>query len=326
MKNLTKRVVSFILIMAIIVSLSSSAFASGYQASSCDNSGADKVDVTLEIQEACNILSPQAKQIFLKAIANNQELLEYYQKYIDPSFIPAPTTRAVPVSDPLSSLNRNLNKLKLPNPVVVVLLNAASTMLVAVSEGGLVIGKVAFALTAANAVVVLATYWTEVEPQFPAITKAFQDFFGDSAKAIQRAFQDLKNSIVKTINTPQKPSVSYNVKHKTVTFKGVTYNCRAKASEMSRRDYNRGDYFVTLRIGDMLYCDVKNAVNADVAKAILGCNNSYIGIMAMSSSSAVAICSPIKVDDGVHQQGMPGYFPHYHPKRAPHAHCWYLMK
>ena len=324
MKKLTRSVISFILLLAICISMLSTALAA--DSSQFDEANYVYTEVTNYIREASNSLSPEAKQIFLNSIASDHELLTYYQENIDPSYTPKILTRAVSSADPLSDLKRDLNRLSLPNPVIVALLGVAATLAPATVEGPIPVAKISLAFAVAGAAAVLAAHWSVVGPNFPNITKAFQKFLVGSVASVQQAFQGLKENILKIVGASTTSTISYDTKKKTVTYNGVTYHCKTKASELSNKKRDENTYYVTLRIGKMLYCDMDRPISKKVAEEILLCNKSSVGTMAMSSVKAKEVASPYLRRDPIHKPGGPGYFPHYHPKKAQNAHSWYLIK
>lgn len=182
------------------------------------------------------------------------------------------------------------------------------------------------ALASASAVAVIAAYWSVVGPKFPDITQIFQRFLSNSVQSVQQAFQELKSNILKMVGTTTTSVVSYDIKKKTVTYNGVTYHCTTKASELSNKNRNKGTYYVTLRIGKMLFCDTSRTIDIKLAKAILLCNNTVFGTMAMNAEKAREAATPYLRHDPLHKPGGPGYFPHYHPEKAQRAHSWYLIK
>lgn len=104
------------------------------------------------------------------------------------------------------------------------------------------------------------------------------------------------------------------------------YSGDSNSVMVSNKKRDEKTYYVTLRIGKMLYCDMDRPISKKVAEEILLCNKSSVGTMAMSSVKAKEVASPYLRRDPIHKPGGPGYFPHYHPKKAQNAHSWYLIK
>lgn len=101
MKNLTNRFVSFMLVFALALSLSSPAFAAEYSGTNELNNEVGTIDALEEIdffvveqeetsedvlREIYANLAPEAKEKALQVIASNPDLLSYYVEEIDQLF------------------------------------------------------------------------------------------------------------------------------------------------------------------------------------------------------------------------------------------------
>lgn len=189
MKRLTNQIISFILLIAMVCSLSVPAFAAIPEKDIFIDDGI----VAEAVREQCERLSPEAKSLFLQAISSDSELVSYYQKNIDSSFVPIIRhKRAIAASDPLKQLERNLKALSLPTAVVVSLMAVGSGFVAAAADGPLVFGDAYLAVTATGAAVVLGLHWSLVAPKFPDIVKAFQQCFKDSVSVITDVFGKLQ--------------------------------------------------------------------------------------------------------------------------------------
>ena len=196
MKNLTNRLVSFMLIFALALSLSAPAFAAEYSGT---NELENEIGTTDDIQaarEAYYALSPEAKEIFDATLADTPELLEFHKTYVDESFV-APTQvrpqAAAVAADPMTVLMAELSVLALPNAVLYSLKAMGAGMIAAIADGPLPIGDILLAAATASVVATVALNWDIVAPKWNSIVRAFQKAFADTASNIMSAFTQIKN-------------------------------------------------------------------------------------------------------------------------------------
>ena len=328
MKNLTNRLVSFMLVFALALSLSAPAFAAEYSGTNELENEIDTADDIQAAREAYYALSPEAKEIFDATLADTPKLLEFHQTYVDENFVvpvqvrpQAAAAAGAVAADPMTVLMAELSALALPTSVLYSLKAVGAGMVAAIADGPLPVGDILLAAAAVSAATVIAANWNQVSPLWNSVVRAFQKAFATSANNVLTAFNEIKNQVLKIVT----PTLSYNQKDKTVTYGNTTYRCQTKVSSLTEQQKKAGVYYVALRIGTMLYCDTSHPVSAKTAKAVLSGNNSFIGILATSKSLALDISSPILRNDTAHDPSKPGYFPHYHPDSAKNAHCWYLI-
>lgn len=323
-----KKLISLFLAFAMLMSISSTAFAAENQTTAPEMEVVAELDETAvedAVRELYESLTPEAKEVFAHAISGDADLVAYFQETVDESFVPVQNVMPFAVTvDPLVGLRQDLIMMGLPAEVITALMATGSGIVAAVGDGVLLVGDAYLLITTASLAVVLAANWTIVEPLWPDVVAAFQRAFVSSTAAIAEAFRSLNAMTVQQYTVSDTRPIK-DRQDKTVTYNRVTYKCTTRLSAMTDNQKKSGHYYVTYKIGTMLYMDVSRPVSLAVAKTILSCNDSTVGISTSTSLLALEAASPIDRADDPHKDEI-GYLPHYHPDWAKLAHCWYFFE
>lgn len=314
-----KKIVSILLVIAMGISLSTTAFA----AEKSNTEIITEEDVQLA-KEAYDSLSTEAKKIFEDSLALDSEMMEFHKNYVDPSFkvkrdVLTIGTRAV-ATDPMTILTAQLAALSLPSAVVYSLKAMGAAMVAAIADGPLPIGDILLAAATASTVVVIAANWNTVSSKWSSIISAFKKAFSDSASNVVSAFSKIKSEINSTLKT--SPCVT--VSGKMVTINGVKYDCKTKADTLTSSQKKGKQYFPAVLYNGTVYVDSTHSLTTSTAKVFLYANNSKVGIWATSATYAKGLCGGNNAIWHNTHSSSEGYFYHYHHPTYKNFHCWYL--
>lgn len=142
MKKLTKKLLSFILALSMIISLSVPAFA--IENTNISSTIGSQEDIEAA-REAYFSLSPEAKAVFDASLADDSVALEFHKTYIDKNFaLPTPkrltrstNTMALSNVNYVNNLMGRLNQLALPSSVLSSLRALGASMAVDIADGPL---------------------------------------------------------------------------------------------------------------------------------------------------------------------------------------------
>lgn len=319
-----KRILSIILVLAMTLSLCSTAFA----AEPVVYGEAGEVGTVSDIdlaKEVYNSLSPEAKVIFDDALASDLELLEFHKTYVDPNcsikYTQNYSVRSMTATaDPMAILNAEFIAMQIPQAVKYVLEAVGAGMIAAAGDGPLLAGDILLAAATVSAVVVIAANWNEVAPKWNGIVNAFKKAFAASASNVVSAFQTLFDNIQKTL--AKQPSVT--VSGQTATINGVKYNCKTKADSLTKEQQKNKKYFPAVLYKGTVYVDALHSLSNAEAKLFVYANRSDLGIWATSESSARGLCGGNTAIWHNTHSSSEGYFFHYHHPSYKKFHCWYL--
>lgn len=204
-----KRILSVILVLAMTLSLCSTAFAAervGY-----DSEEVTATDIELA-RNAYNELSPEAKAIFDKALASDMEMLEFHKAYVDPNtdieYAPNYSVRSAGAvaADPMAILKAEFAIMQLPEVVKYVLEAMGAGMVAAIGDGPLLVGDILLAATTVSAAIVIAANWKTVAPKWNRIVNAFKKAFAASVSNVISAFESLRGNVQKEYQTKFRKS------------------------------------------------------------------------------------------------------------------------
>lgn len=318
MKNLTNKLISFILMIAMVFTTTVPAFAS-HQVRYDENISIEQVQTA---QETYNNLTPEARVIFEQAISSDQELLEFHQKYVDPNFNPLPTTYSQ-----TATIANQLALLGLPSAVTYSLNAMAASMVAAVADGPLPIGDILLAASVAAVATTVALNWDEVQPLWDDIVDIFTDAFSDSVSAVISAFDTIFGDSTLEYYQENYP-VTYDASKKRVKVGDSYYTCSTKA-EVKEETASRNSYYVAALANGLVYV-TPYTVSEEIATAITAANLKNVGVMAYNESTARKIANNLggvlrhEIDSG--KENTEGYWAHFHSKSAPKSHIWYFSK
>ena len=315
-----KKFLSIILVLAMTLSLCSTAFAVEYRE---ENEIGTETDIEMA-KDAYAALSPEAKTIFDAALANDPELLQFHRDYVDPNCSikesPIAVHSAAAVAPPMTILNAQLALIDLPQAVKYALQAMGSGMVAAIADGPLPVGDILLAAATVSAAVVIAANWNEVSSKWNSIVIAFKKAFAASAANVVSAFQTILGEVKSTLATT--PSVTLS--GQTVTINGVKYECKTKADNLTEQQKKNKKYFPAVLYKDTVYVDPLHSLSNTTAKLFVYANNSKIGIWATSSSYAKGLCGGNNAIWHNTHSSSEGYFYHYHHPSYNKFHCWYL--
>ena len=272
-------------------------------------------------------LSAEEREIFLDSLNEGDELYEFHKEFIDTSFdksqiviVGRPNRGS---KNPLLSLRAAIAALAIPVAMKYAL-NAMGVSLVgAVAEGALPVGKVLLAASAAAVATTAAIYWNKVEPKWGSIVSAFTKSFSRSKSSISSAFSSIKKDAASNAKRLKK-RVAISISGKDVYVKDTKYLCKTKADAMSKKQIEKGYYFVALVYRNQIYIDADHPVSFNVAKSVIMLNDGKVGIWATSQNKAKGVCSGPKAIFHDKHKGDGGYYYHYHHPQYKDAHCWFL--
>lgn len=325
MRMFTKRMMSVILSLTILVSISSPAFAivNGESANQ-DVGTADEIQYA---KEAYYALSPEAQAIFESSLANDPALAEFHRTYVDPSFtvsiqecsIAAVTTTV----DPLAILNTQLAAIGgLPTAVLYNLKALGSGIVAAMADGPLLLGDIILAAATVSTAIVLAREWNSIYPKWNQVVTAFQKAFSQYATNIINAFSSIRNDI----NDELASNPCVTVSGRTITVNGTAYECKEKAESVTLLMKNLKDvYYPAYLSGGYVWVYPVN-IDINIAKAIMKLNSSKYGVFAINDFAAKGLCAKLGGAIGPESHGSgEGYWYHYHGASCDDAHCWFAF-
>lgn len=194
-----KRILSIILVLAMTLSLTATAFAAEPVVYGAVGEVGTTSDLDLA-KDAYNLLSPEAKAVFDDALASDFELLQFHKAYVDPNcsieYTPRYSVRsAAAVADPMAILNAELALLNLPVAVVYSLKAMGAGMVAAIADGPLPVGDILLAAATVSAAVTIAANWKTVSAKWGSIVSAFKKAFETSASNVIKAFETLRGDV-----------------------------------------------------------------------------------------------------------------------------------
>lgn len=111
----------------------------------------------------------------------------------------------------------------------------------------------------------------------------------------------------------------------TIVLDGKRYKCDILADEYAlTMQQNKIRYYPALRTKNAIFiCPTE--IDEKIAMAILILNNEYAGVFSLSETLAKNLCNKLggitKPFPEIHGAS---YWFHYHAKRCPDAHCWFI--
>jgi predicted RNA binding protein YcfA (HicA-like mRNA interferase family) len=241
-----KKFLSIILVLAMTLSLCSTAFAVEYRE---ENEIGTETDIEMA-KEAYAALSPEAKAIFDAALADDQELLQFHKDYVDPNCNIEVSSIAVhsaaAAANPMTVLNAQLALINLPQAVTYSLKAMGAGMAAAIADGPLPIGDILLAAASASAVVVIAANWDAVYPKFGQITRAFQKAFSTTANNISSAFAQIKSDAKKEADKKAKEKKPTGNRVKDVVERLKKEGFKKVSQNGSHVKWKKGDKSVTV--------------------------------------------------------------------------------
>lgn len=318
----TKRIVSLILTIVMVLSLGSTAFANTEKKILNPNSISNDIAAA---REAYNALEGEAKAIFEASLANNRELLDFHKTYVDINFnIKVSNNRmmaAAATADAMTLLMQDLNTLGLPSAVLYSLQAMGAGMVAAIADGPLPIGDILLAAATASAVIILAANWDTVYPVLGSITKAFTKAFSTSAANIISAFATVQEDTEKEV-VRSAPVIRVN--GQLVTIDGAQFACKTRADQLTESQKQMSRYYVAVLYAGTVWVDVTHPAPDSLVRVIMRANNFKIGAWATQQAYARGICGGnYEIWDNSHKSSE-GYFFHYHHPAFRNFHCWYL--
>ena len=204
MKKLTNKIISCILVLSIVLTMSTTAFAAEDNNDYTSGVIAELEDESVEsiIRETYATLSPEMQTRVLQVIESNPELREYYQEEIDPNISWQNYTSKVRVgrsvaaraasNDPIKNIERRLSKAGIPTPVVTEAILLAGALVMATADGPLPFGDAVAVYRGTKFAVVLGKNWKIVAPLFGTIAMIFKDELGNTVSGITKLFKQAK--------------------------------------------------------------------------------------------------------------------------------------
>lgn len=201
-----KKLLSVVLAFAMTFSLCSTTLAAEIGYDDVENEVVTITDIEVA-KDAYDALTPEAKAIFDKVLANDMELLQFHKTYVDASsdiaFVPqhrASIMIATAEADPMSVLKTQLAIIGLPTSVVYTLQAMGAGMVASIADGPLLVGEILLAAATVSAAVAIAANWNEVSPKWNSVVNAFKKAFTASASNVilylptyRRIEEQLKN-------------------------------------------------------------------------------------------------------------------------------------
>lgn len=322
MKKITTLILCFVMLLNIIIPAVAEETEDAWVEVSVENF--DEISFANDVYGA---LSDDARAIFEYEVSNNAELLAFHRVNIDPTFAELPVL-APPQLDmmisawgrnPLTTLNARLAALGLPVAVLYSLKALGISMSLAVADGALPAGDILTLISAAGVGVIFAIYWNTIATKWDGIVSAFQASFASIAATISDAFNTLQTQINKRLQLC--PSLSY--KGKKVILNGIEYQCTTYADKVPENSQDK--YYPAICYAGGVWVALDCPITLSVAKLIMRCNDSKVGVWATSSTYARGLCGGVNAIPDTRHSTSEGYFYHYHHPSYRNFHCWYLF-
>lgn len=247
-----KKILSIVLVLAMMLSLCSTAFAAEVRKDDVVNEAITAEDIEFA-KDVYDALTPEARAIFNESLTNDMELLQFHKTYVDPSsdieFTPKHRARAMAataVANPMTVLNAQFALINLPQAVKYSLQAMGAGMAAALADGPLPVGDILLAATTASAVVVIAANWDAVYPKFGQITSAFQKAFSTTANNISSAFAQIKSDAKKEADKKAKEKKPTGNRVKDVQNRLKKEGFKKTGQSGSHEKWKKGDKTVTV--------------------------------------------------------------------------------
>ncbi|WP_151735624.1 hypothetical protein [Paenibacillus tengchongensis] len=173
-------------------------------------------EIDLQNKEIYNSLSPEAQNVFVNYIAEqDSELSAYQEGTIAPGslsgYVSSDYSVSASITAALDVLSVSLKKLKIPKLARYAFMAIGSSMAVASADGPLPVGDIIAVVIDIGASIVISYYWNDIKAQWPGIVDAFKKAFVSFSSAITGAFGDIKlqvetGKILKKLNKWKKAS------------------------------------------------------------------------------------------------------------------------
>lgn len=335
MKRFSSTFVSFVLILAMLVSMGSGSAFATHEDTNIDTSEDTNIctllfdDLSTQLAEhdeaeraleAYNSLSPEARSIFDEMLAIDPVTRAYHIENVDSSYSPdsSKMVRATQIATSLTAIVNQLTALGLPTAVVYSLEAVGAGIIAALADGPLPFGDLLLLVATAGAVVVIASNWSLISSKWTSIIKVFTDAFTSITTIIQDAFAEIKGNLTTYQNIPDI-LVNGNI----ATVAGVRYNCLTMVSTMTQSQKQQ-QYYVAILVGGNVYFDASKPISLSVARTIVAGNSGVVGIVATSQARALLLAQPSPIGPENHGIGVTGYYWHYHNSMHRNCHIWYI--
>jgi len=276
-----------------------------------------------EIREAANkifdYLTPEQQKVYIyqiEVLAENGDfsLVEFHQKYVDPSYKYEPcgikkisnASSGIALYD-AASIAGQLQALNLPAVVYNGLLALAAAL-------AMPVGNVVDVVIGIGLGVIIVANWDAISSKWDDIVNIFVDAFGST---VMEAFYYLQGLVgVYTVV----------ISGKTISVNNDEYDCTTKADVAVAEMRNNGhQYYPAVLSGNYVWVAPID-IPRKVALAIMKKNSSSGGIFTATSNLSRSLCDSLGGAKGpeIHGSGSK-YWWHYHGRNYMNAHCWYAV-
>lgn len=318
-----KKIVSLLLAIVMIFSLSSQAFAASNAEETTvvltqelgiqTGQGMNESEIRASANRIFDNLTVEQRAVYINqiemlAMNGNSSLVEFHQKYVDPTYHfdcnkTGLVTAVVPYA--ATDIALQLQGLNLPQIVYDGLLALAAAL-------ALPVGNVVDLVIALGLGVIIIANWDAISSKWDDIVNIFVDAFGSSVKAAFYYLQGLVGVYTVVISG------------KTITVNNDEYNCTTKA-DVAVAEMQNNQYYPAVLSGNYVWVAPID-ISRKVALAIMKKNSSSAGIFTVTSNLARSLCESLGGAKGpeIHGSGSK-YWWHYHGRSYMNAHCWYVV-
>lgn len=316
-----KKIISLLLVVAMMCSLSSPVFAATANSSPADLEEAvlqaDKLteeEIEALANKTFNYLTKEQQAVYIDqiealAVAGDTSLVEFHHKYVDSSyrFDPSNVESGTSVTRSAALVAGQLQALNLPTVVYNALIAFAAAL--AVPAGNLVDIVIGLGLG-----VIIVANWDAIKDVWDDIVDIFVDAFG---AIVMDAFYYLQGLV---------GVYDVDISGDTVTINGEEYECDTNAQIIATTMRPNGHtYYPAFRSGSQVLVAPVD-IPRKAALAVMKKNDEYIGIFTIADNYASSLCTSLGGGiRGPETSGSSsGYWWHYHSNNYPKAHCWYI--
>lgn len=90
------------------------------------------------------------------------------------------------------------------------------------------------------------------------------------------------------------------------------------------QNQKQNQYYVAVLMGSNVLFDASESIPIGLAATIVAVNSHAVGIVATSSTRALALAQPAPIGPEISGGGVTGYYWHYHNPMYRNCHIWYV--
>lgn len=326
-----KRLISLLLVICLcLAALPCAALAANVNIS--PNEQVFIVDCSMSVEDALSAayenLTPEAKDIFNRVIAENAELVEYHRDNIDSNYCTDLDKNTVGTYSAMSSaaaiIQDGLRNMNLPAQVQEALNMLSSGIVAALADGPLVAGDIYALAVSLYTAVVIAVYLDEIMALWDDIVALFKRAYATIETSVADSMAYVKDDIADEIALPDTAAVVINAQSRTVRVEDRYYVCSIEITRFAPTQ----DRFYPAMISETLWV-CPTYISFKAARLIMQINNARLGVLTRFRGVAQKLCGTLGVPEfhSNEEHARAGYLPHYHYKRNNvkfPTHAWFI--